>query len=192
LTSKAYLGAYQKFVSTKEGSAFIARYQPGGDRENDILILRETGISADRSGHYGTTITSLRKYSEDSRFNWVTQKEDYEAGTREVIELSSGLDQDQATFTLGHETLIHVQADANNLNIIDEALKNKKYEGKEGNKKLQLDCINLMFDVAARDHKNYKNDLNKEFKNYVFELGQKFKDKYEENKKKYDENGNEK
>jgi hypothetical protein len=133
----------------------------------------------------------LQKKYPDLLFNGVTDKDDYQPGASETIELSAGLDVQTATFTLGHEALIHVDADADNLNQIDKNMAEGKYDGQEGDRKLEKDCIDKLYDTAARDHKNYKNDLVKKFKNYCNELGEKYKQKYEEKKMNYDKDGKE-
>jgi hypothetical protein len=63
LQSEAYKEAYQKFASTKEGAALVARYSKGGDRENDVLTFRESIQSADRTGRNGQTFSSPKKIS---------------------------------------------------------------------------------------------------------------------------------
>jgi RHS repeat-associated protein len=212
LKNTTYIQALQNFLSTTEGKEYVARYMGAnstlkvggtaykfnengekGDRVKDLLTFKEDMHSVDWSGGTeGVTEMAPRGMDpSDYNMNFITNEEQFMRGANIDIVLYQGLNEEQATFNLGHEAFIHGDVDADNLNAVESNIINHVY--KTGNDLIK-DIKTRFFDTGARDHKTYKQDKVKKFKSYSSGLTKKTGDKkyeseYEEGKKNYNDEG---
>jgi len=145
LTDKQHQKAVQNMLETKNGRAFIGRYMSEGqtiklgektysfnstgDRAKDVLFIQSADAKAmgNRNGCAYTYTKQNKEISEITDPLNVNLRE----GVFSRIFLKVGLDEKQATGTLGHEAFVHTDRKADLLNEMDAKINNGNYSRRE-------------------------------------------------------------
>lgn len=204
LISESHKQAFNTFMSTTEGSAFIAQYMPSGtynlngisytfnstgSRAKDILYLQSTDEQGSVNMNSGAVRGLTRAFTKDfkTELQEASEKTDISNGIAEVITLNSDMGANESTAVLGHEAFVHGQSDANRLNSIDMKEAMVAYEGKTAQKLKDIRSVGASGD---RDHSDLAKNGNKAYENYAKELDKKknttyYNDYYKNDREQY-------
>jgi RHS repeat-associated protein len=198
-TDKTHDAALKNLLATEEGRAFIGRYMKAGtdlygynvssngDRASDLLEFKSMDGLDQTHPEYGGLLgdnQTFRKKGGAFAFD-AQSEEEVIGGFNQVVRLDKGLNEVDATITLGHEVFVHADKDADKLTAIN----NKIHAGGYNNFTEIAKELEGVVRSQDKDHASLKKGDVKKFENYANRLAktkknEAYKKKYEEDKNK--------
>ena len=201
-TDKAHKSALARFAQTKQGQRFLAQYAKAGDVVGGVKFTQDGKYAHQHVAFYSTRMNAngrTRSFlrTRDSptglELGAVTQKTvgnnlDGLNNLSFAIDLNSGISEDQALETIGHESFIHVEKTTKDVEKGLAGISNGEFGSGE---KMLENFANFMSGLSSdkdNDHKlaiDGKVATMEEFINALDQLtgGTKFRDMYESWKK---------
>jgi hypothetical protein len=200
LTNESHQAAFHNMMSTKQGKAFISQFvkkgtynfagktytfDSDGARSKDLLMIN----SQEMIGSKGLTRTYVGESdgSLGNRLKNAALNDNIVDGVVHNVDLKTGLSEEKATNTLGHEALVHVNENVKELDKVEKNLENGNYDDKPGE---YLKDVRKIED--SRDHKRLANGNASEYKEYSKQMDQKknttyYTDEYNRDIKNHEE-----
>ena len=196
LTTDEHKAAFNNFMSTKEGRAFVSQYmkagtynlngtsytfESDGSRAKDNLYFDSSNEQGSVNMNSGTVRGETRTFTKEkgwkTELSDATDKTDISEGVNEVITLNSDMGTQESTAVMGHEAFVHGQSDGDALTAIDKKEANGDYKGNSTQKTRDIRKVGSGA-KGDKDHSNLAKKGNKAFQNFVKEMDAKHKTNY--------------
>ena len=184
-----------KFLSTSQGYAFASRYMGAnskldvggktfifnsngnaGDRAKDNLYFQSSGEHNMGNVNGSTGVYTKGAKDASGRLANANEKTNISNGVMEVISLNSQMGSvRESAATIAHEALVHVNEDADALNIIDRNKESGAYNGKNAE---YVTDVQRVDDNGSVDHTKLGKSGNSLYENVMKSLDKKDKTDY--------------